>query len=79
MLNLYLASRAYVEAYMEAYRAFLHVQTGEEDEERAIEVVRRMSELVAHCMLYLREHPGEQDYIELVIDQLATRRDNEDS
>ena len=76
MVGIYFASKDYMEAYMEAYRAFRHAQTAEEhDEQKLVEVVSRLRDLVAHCALYLSEHPEEEESIEQVIDQLVMKRD----
>jgi len=76
MVGIYFASKDYMEAYKEAYRAFRHAQTAEEhDEQKLIEVVSRLRDLVAHCELYLSEHPEEEESIEQVIDQLVMKRD----
>jgi hypothetical protein len=83
MFGIYFASKdyieAYMEAYMEAYRAFRHAHRAEEhDERKLVEVVSRLRELVGHCELYLREHPQENESIELVIDKLVMKRDKEE-
>ena len=80
MFGIYVASKNYMESYMEAYRAFQHAQkTGDQDEQMLLEVVSRLRELVAHCELYLREHPEDHKSIELVIDQLVAKRDKEEA
>ena len=80
MVGIYCASNDYTEAYIEAYRAFRCApkKVGEQDEEKLFEVVSRLRELVAHCTLYLREHPQEEESIELVIDELVMKRDEEE-
>ena len=57
---------------MEAYSAFLDAHRAEGHDERKLvdELVSRLRELVARCQLYLREHPQEEESIELVIDEL---------
>ena len=79
MVGIYFASKDYMEAYMEAYRAFRDAQRAEEhDERKLVEVVSRLRGLVARCELYLREHPQEEESIELVIDELVMKRDEEE-
>ena len=57
---------------MEAYSAFLDAHRAEGHDERKLvdELVSRLRELVARYQLYLREHPQEEESIELVIDEL---------
>jgi hypothetical protein len=76
MVGIYFASKEYMQAYAEAYRAFRGTpKATEKDEQKLFEVVSRLRELVAHCALYLREHPEDEESIELIIDQLVTKRD----
>ena len=77
MVGIYFASKDYMEAYMEAYRAFQDAQRGAEghDERKLADVVSRLRDLVARCQLYLREHPQEEESIELVIDELVMKSD----
>jgi hypothetical protein len=79
MFGIYFASKDFIEAYMAAYRAFRHAQTAEDyDEQKLVEVVSRLRDLVAHCALYLRESPEEEESIEQVIDQLVMKSDKEE-
>lgn len=76
MVDIYFASKD----YMGAYRAFQRAQKrGEEDEEKLFEAVSRMRELAAHCVLYLRENPGDKAGIEQIIDQILEDRGKEES
>ena len=81
MFGIYFASKDYMEAYMEAYRAFrdAHRRAEEHDERKLVEVVSRLRELVARCELYLREHPQEEESIELVIDELLVMKRDEEA
>jgi hypothetical protein len=55
MVDIYFASKDYIDAYRALRRA---QKRGEEnEEEKLFEAVARMRELVAHCVLYLRENP----------------------
>jgi hypothetical protein len=76
MVGICFASKDYMQAYAEAYRAFRGApKATEKDEQKLFEVVSRLRELVAHCALYLREHPEDEESVELIIDQLVTKRD----
>jgi hypothetical protein len=68
MVGIYFASKD----HMEAYSAFLDAHRAEGHDERKLvdELVSRLRELVARCQLYLREHPQEEESIELVLDEL---------
>ena len=79
MVGIYFASKDYMEAYLEAYRAFQDAQRADGHDERKLdEVVSRLRDLVARSQLYLREHPQEEESIELVIDELVKKRDEEE-
>ena len=72
MVDIYFASKD----YMEAYRALRRTQKrGEEnEEEKLFEAVARTRELVAHCLLYIRENPDDTDGIAQIIDQIIEGR-----
>ncbi len=77
MVDIYFASKD----YMDAYRALRRAQKRGEDneEEKLFEAVARMRELVAHCVLYLHENPDDRDGIARIIDQITMEeRTNED-
>ncbi len=77
MVDIYFASKDYIDAY----RALRRAQKRGEDneEEKLFEAVARMRELVAHCMLYLHENPDDRDGIARIIDQITMEeRTNED-
>ena len=72
MVDIYFASKD----YMDAYRALRRAQKRGEanEEEKLFEAVARMRELVAHCVLYLRENPEDRDGIAQIVDQIIEER-----
>ena len=72
MVDIYFASKDYVDAY----RAFRRAQKkGESDEEKLFEAVSRMRELAARCILYVRENPEDREGIEQIINQILRDRE----
>jgi hypothetical protein len=77
MVDLYFASKDYIDAYRALRRA---QKRGEEnEEEKLFEAVARMRELVAHCVLYLRENPEDKDGIAQIVDQIIEERTDDPS
>ncbi len=77
MVDIYFASKDYIDAY----RALRRTQKRGEDneEEKLFEAVARLRELVAYCVLYLHENPDDRDGIAQIIDQITIEeRTNED-
>jgi hypothetical protein len=77
MVDIYFASKD----YMDVYRALRRAQNrGEEnEEEKLFEAVARMRELVAHCVLYLRDNPEDKDGIAQIVDQIIEERTDDPS
>jgi hypothetical protein len=76
MVGIYFASKDYMEAsvgFRDAHRA-----KGPDERKLVDELVSRLRELVAHCQLYLREHPQEEESIELVIDEVLLMTGDEE-
>ncbi len=72
MVDIYFASKDYIDAYRTLRRA---QKRGEEnEEEKLFEALARMRELVAHYVLYLRENPEDRDGISQIVDQIIEER-----
>jgi hypothetical protein len=72
VVDIYFASKDYIDAYRALRRAQKRGEANEE--EKLFEAVARMRELVAHCVLYLRENPEDRDGISQIIDQIIEER-----
>jgi hypothetical protein len=73
MVDIYFASKDYIDAYRALRRAQKRGEENEE-EEKLFEAVARMRELVAHCVLYLHENPEDRDGIAQIVDQIIEER-----
>ncbi len=72
MVDIYFASKDYIDAYRTLRRA---QKRGEEnEEEKLFEAVACMRELVAYCVLYLRENPEDGDAMVQIVDQIIEER-----
>ena len=75
MVDIYFASKDYIDAYRALRRAQKRAEANEE--EKLFEAAARMRELVAHCVLYLRENPEDRDGIAQIVDEIIKERADE--
>ncbi len=62
--------------YALAYRTLCRARMEDNvDEETFSWAVSCMRELVAHCVLYLRDNPQDREIIELIIDRILEERE----
>jgi hypothetical protein len=71
MVDIYFASKDYIDAYRALRRA---QKRGEEnEEEKLFEAVARMRELVAHCVLNLHDNSEDRNDIAQIVDQIIEK------
>ena len=75
MADLNIPATDYALAYRTLHRAQIEDNVDEETFSWAVSCMR---ELVAHCELYLRDHPQDQQIIELIIERIVEEREEQE-